>query len=118
MVAADRNFMSASFITKNEARTRHRKQKSESGCNGCEATAGFPTRNTGKEYSHFNFPSSSSRDCKTLANSVTGQITIYETNNTPLPQQYRHRMHSTVNQLRQHADQHSKQREYACGLRI
>jgi len=52
------------------------------------------------------------------ANPVTGHITIYETNNTPLPQQYRHRMHSTVNQLRQHADQHSKQREYACGLRI
>ena len=46
------------------------------------------------------------------------QITIYETNNTPLSQQYRGWMHSTVNQLRQHADHHTKQREHASGLRI
>jgi len=46
------------------------------------------------------------------------QITIYETNNTPLPQQYRRWMHSTVNQLRQHANHHTKQREHARGLRI
>jgi hypothetical protein len=46
------------------------------------------------------------------------QITIYETNNTPLSQQYRGWMHSTVNQLRQHADHHTKQREHARGLRI
>jgi hypothetical protein len=52
------------------------------------------------------------------ANSVTRQITIYETNNTPLPQQYRRWMHSTVNQLRQHADHHAKQREHARGFRI
>src|SRR4029077_18806084 len=118
MVAADRNLMSASFITKNEVRTRHRKQKSESGCNGCKQRPGFQTRNTGKKYSHFNFPSSSSRDCKTRANSVTGQITTYETNDTPLPQQYHLRMHSIVNQLRQHADHHARSREHARGLRI
>jgi hypothetical protein len=64
-------------------------------------------RNTGKKHNHLNFPSSSSRDCKTRANSVTPQINIYETNNTPLPQQYRRWMHSTVNQLR-HADHHAK----------
>ena len=75
-------------------------------------------QDTGKKYSHLNFPSSSPRDCKTRANSVTRQITIYETNNTPLPQQYRRWMHSTVNQLRQHADHHAKQREHARGLRI
>jgi hypothetical protein len=46
------------------------------------------------------------------------QITIYETNNTPLSQQYRRWMHSTVNQLRQHADHHAKQREHARGCRI
>ena len=46
------------------------------------------------------------------------QITIYETNNTPLSQQYRRWMHSTVNQLRQHADHHTKQREHARGRRI
>ena len=46
------------------------------------------------------------------------QITIYETNNTPLSQRYRRWMHSTVNQLRQHADHHAKQREHARGLRI
>ena len=46
------------------------------------------------------------------------QITIYETNNVPLPQQYRGWMHSTVNQLRQHADHHTKQGEHARGLRI
>jgi hypothetical protein len=46
------------------------------------------------------------------------QITIYETNNTPLSQQYRRWMHSTVNQLRQHADHHTKQGEHARGLRI
>ena len=46
------------------------------------------------------------------------QITIYETNNTPLSQQYRGWMHSTVNQLRQHADHHTKQGEHARGLRI
>ena len=43
---------------------------------------------------------------------------IYETNNTPLPQQYRGWMHSTVNQLRQHADHHAKQRKHARGLRL
>ncbi len=36
------------------------------------------------------------------------QITIYEINNTTLPQQYRRWMHSTVNELRQHADHHTK----------
>jgi hypothetical protein len=46
------------------------------------------------------------------------QITIYETNNTPLSQQYHRWMHSTVNQLRQHADHHTKQGEHARGLRI
>jgi hypothetical protein len=46
------------------------------------------------------------------------QITIYETNNTPLSQQYRRWMHRTVNQLRQHADHHTKQGEHARGLRI
>jgi hypothetical protein len=46
------------------------------------------------------------------------QITIYETNNTPLSEQYRHWMHSSVNQLRQHADHHTKQGEHARGLRI
>jgi hypothetical protein len=61
-----------------------------------------------KEIQPFQFPSSSSRDCKTLANPVTGHIAIYEINNTPLPQQYCRRMHSTVNQLRQHADHHAK----------
>jgi hypothetical protein len=52
------------------------------------------------------------------ANSVTRQITIYETNNTSRPQQYRRWMHSTVSQLRQHAEHHTKQREHARGLRI
>jgi hypothetical protein len=46
------------------------------------------------------------------------QITIYETNKTPFPQQYRRWMHSTVNQLRQHADQHAKQREHARCFRL
>jgi NADH:ubiquinone oxidoreductase subunit len=46
------------------------------------------------------------------------QITIYETNNTPLPHQYRRWMHSTVNELRQHAHHHAKQREHARGLGI
>ena len=46
------------------------------------------------------------------------QITIYEIDNTPLPQQYRGWMHSTVSQLRQHADEHAKQREHARGLRL
>lgn len=45
-------------------------------------------------------------------------ITIYEIDNTPLPKQYRRWMHSTVNQLRQHADDHTTQREYARGFRI
>jgi hypothetical protein len=46
------------------------------------------------------------------------QITIYETNNTPLSQRYRRWMHSTVNQLRQHADHHAKQGKHARGRRI
>ena len=62
----------------------------------------------------FQFSSSSARDRrKDPANPVTGHITIYETNNVPLPQQYRHRMHSTVNQLRQHADT-ARKIERAC----
>ena len=77
---------------------------------------------TQEKYTRLNFPfsfcPSSSRDCKTRANSVTRQITIYEIDNTPLPEQYRGWMHSTVSQLRQHADEHAKQREHARGLRL
>jgi hydroxyacyl-ACP dehydratase HTD2-like protein with hotdog domain len=108
MVAADRNFMSASFITKNEVRTRHRKQKSESGCNGCEATARLSNQEHRKGIRPFQFSLFFIAGLQNSANPVTGHITIYETNNTPLPQQYRRRMHSTVNQLRQHADHHAK----------
>src|SRR6476660_3932652 len=93
MVAAARNSMSTSFITKDEVGTQE--------------------RNTAISISLF-----LTRDCKSRANSLTLQITTYEINNTPLPQQYRRWMHSTVNQLRQHADHHAKQREYARSLWI
>ena len=81
--------------------------------NGQAFQPGTQERNTAISISLF-LP----RDCKTRANSVTLQITIYETNNTPLPQQYRRWMHSTVNQLRQHTNDHAKQREHARCLRI
>jgi hypothetical protein len=79
---------------------------------------GFQTRNTGKKYSHLNFPSLNCVIAKLGRIQYQRQITIYETNNTPLSQQYRCWMHSTVNQLRQHANQHAKQREHARGLRL
>src|SRR5206468_10043338 len=101
---------------KDELRTRHEKQKSESGCNGCKATA-RPSNQEGNTAISI-FPLFLPRDCKTRANSITRQITIYEIDNTPLPQQYRGWMHSTVNQLRQHADHYAKQREHARGLRL
>jgi hypothetical protein len=101
---------------KDELRTR---QKSESGCNGCKATARLSNQEHRKEMQPSQFSLFFNCVIAKLGRiQYQRQITIYETNNTPLSQQYHRWMHSTVNQLRQHADHHTKQGEHARGLRI
>jgi hypothetical protein len=97
------------------------------------AASEFPSRNQGKsegskargprrkftkgyfdQPTHFLiFPSSFS-----VGSTLTGQITIYETNNTPFPHQYRRWLRSTVSRLRQHAEHLAKQRGHARRLRV
>jgi hypothetical protein len=107
------------FSIKNQNReTQKRIRLERTQSNGQGFKPGTQERNTAFSIFLLPLPFLSSAALQNSGEFATPQNTIYETNNTSLPQQYRSWMHSTTNQLRDLANDHAKQREHARGRRI